>query len=220
MKQTIAIRSSIVALLLIAGVAIAKQGASAKVDVAKPLKLGQAAPMKNAKMKSVDGSEITLASAAGAKGTMVVFTCNACPWVKMWEKRVAEIGNEALGHGVGVVAINSNDPTVNDEDGYATMQERAKTLGIKFPYVVDATSAVAKAFGASRTPEVFLFDAQGRLVYHGTVDDNARDAAAVEKTYLKDAVHAVAAGKAVAVSQTTALGCSIKCRDTKAKQPT
>ena len=219
MKQTIAIRSTLAVLLLVAGAALA-QDTPAKVSVARPLKLGQVAPMKNVKMKSVDGSEVTLASAAGAKGTLVVFTCNACPWAKMWEQRVAEIGNEALGHGLGVVAINSNDPSVNDEDGYATMQERAKTLGVKFPYVVDGTSDVARAFGASRTPEVFLFDAKGKLVYHGAVDDNARDAAAVEKNYLKDAVHAVAAGKAVAVSDTKALGCTTKFRDKKAKSTT
>lgn len=180
-----------------------------------PLALGSPAPMKDVLMKGVDGKPISIAQAAGAKGTLVVFTCNACPWAKLWQDRVAAIGNDAAKRGVGVIAINSNDPSVNAEDDYAEMIKRAKKLGLKFPYVVDQTSEVAAAFGATRTPEVFLFDAQGVLVYHGAVDDNAKEPKAVKSPWLQQAVMSVAAGQPVPTAQTKALGCSIKFRNKK-----
>ena len=181
-----------------------------------PLALGASIPLTDAKLKNVDGKDVTLAGLKGAKGTLVVFTCNACPWAKKWEGRVATIGNDAQKRGLGVVAINSNDPGLNPEDGYEVMQARAKKLGMKFAYAVDGTSGLARAFGASRTPEVFLFDAAGKLVYHGTIDDNADDAGKVTKTYLKDAVLAVASSKSVPTAKTKALGCGIKFRKASA----
>jgi peroxiredoxin len=198
--------------------------ALAAVAMAAPasaqLAIGDAVPLGDVKMKNVNGKELTLAGSAGKHGTLVVFTCNACPWAKKWEKRVADIGNAALAAGLGVVAINSNDPSVNAEDGYAEMQKRSKALKLKFPYVVDATSDVARAFGATRTPEAFVFDAQGKLVYHGTIDDNANDAAAVKEAWLKDAVNAVTAGKGVSVAETKAFGCTIKFRKAAASATT
>ena len=179
------------------------------------LAIGAEMPSKDVKMKNVNDKELTLASQAGKKGTLVVFTCNACPWVKKWQDRVAEIGNAATAAGFGVVAINSNDPSLNAEDGFAEMKKRSKALKLKFPYVVDGTSEVARAFGATRTPEAFVFDASGKLVYHGTIDDNANDAAAVTATYLKDAVNAVAEGKSIEMAETKAFGCTIKFRGEK-----
>jgi len=178
----------------------------------KPLPLGSEIPTASVKMTSVDGKEISLADVKGAKGTLVVFTCNACPWVQAWQGRIAKLGNEYSTKGIGVVAVNSNDPTVVPEDGFEPMKERAKQLELAFPYVVDATQEVAAAFGATRTPEAFLFDSGGRLVYHGTVDDNARDAAAVKQTWLADALAAVVAGEPVKEPTTKALGCTIKWR--------
>jgi peroxiredoxin len=179
------------------------------------LALGDAAPMADVRLKNVDDKEVTLASLAGEKGTLVVFTCNQCPWAKLWEKRVSEIGNAALEAGLGVVAINSNDPSVNAGDGFAEMKKRAKALKLKFPYVVDATSDVARAFGATRTPEAFVFGADGKLVYHGTVDDSPKDVAAIKKFWLRDAVNEVAAGKPVTTAETKAFGCTIKFRGAK-----
>ncbi len=223
MNRTIASRLTLAALLLAAGAAhagneTAKTAPVAKETAVRSLAIGAPAPMRGLKMKSVDGAEVSVEKAAGKNGTLVVFTCNACPWAKMWESRVAEIGNAALERGIGVIAINSNDPAVNEEDGFEPMKERASKLGLKFPYVVDATSAVARAYGATRTPEVFLFDAKGKLAYHGAVDDNARDAAAVKERWLHDAVQAVATGGNVAVTETKALGCTIKFRGDKAKK--
>lgn len=179
---------------------------------AQNLALGQPAPMRDAPMKGVDGREITIAQAAGRNGTLVLFICNHCPWVKMWQSRMAAIGNAAARSGIGVIAINPNDPIAYPEDAFDEMKARARQVGYKFPYVVDATSDVARAFGATRTPEAFLFDARGRLAYHGTVDDNARDASAVKSAWLRDAVDAVASGRKVGVAETKALGCSIKLR--------
>ena len=198
--------AAVAASLFAAGVAAAQDDAPAS------LAIGAAAPMRDGKMKSVDGKDITLASAAGKKGTLVVFTCNHCPWAQAWQGRIAEIGNAARKSGLGVVAINSNDPAAYPDDDYASMQARAKKLNLRFPYVVDATSGVARAFGASHTPEAYLFDANGKLVYHGAIDDNAHDAAAVREHYLRHAVDAVVAGKSVPMAETKALGCSIKFR--------
>jgi peroxiredoxin len=185
-------------------------------DAPKPLALGSTMPMADAKLKNVDGKEITLASARGAKGALVVFSCNGCPWVKKWESRIVALGNAYSKKGVGVVVINSNDPKVNAEDGYDVMVARAKERGMRFAYVEDGTSDVARAFGATRTPEAFLFDAKGALVYHGTIDDNADNAKAVKNKYLENALASVAAGKAVKVSETKAFGCGIKFRGAKA----
>lgn len=171
---------------------------------------GTAAPALDVKMKGVDGKETTIAQAAGTKGTLVIFTCNHCPFVKAWEERTVALGNEALSKGLGVIAINANDPGVQPEDGFEAMQARAKERGVKYPYVVDGDSSVAKAFGATKTPEFFLLDATGKVVYHGALDDNAREPEKVTARYLQDAIDALLSGKAIDVKQTKALGCSIK----------
>jgi peroxiredoxin len=168
--------------------------------------------MADIKMAGVDGRSLSIADVQGPKGTLVIFTCNACPWVKAWEARIAELGNRYAKRGVGVIAINANDPSVQAEDAFAVMQERAKQRGMAFPYVVDATSDVARAFGATRTPEAFLFDKAGKLVYHGAVDDNAKQSDKVTARWLRDALESTVGGKAVAVQETKALGCTIKFR--------
>jgi thiol-disulfide isomerase/thioredoxin len=180
---------------------------------AGPLSVGAPAPQASNKMKSaLDGKLVSIADVAGKSGTLVVFTCNHCPFARAWERRIAELGNGYVKKGVGVILINSNDPAKYPEDGFAQMQDRVKTLGLKVPYVVDATSNVARAFGASVTPEAFLFDAGGKLAYHGTIDDNRLDPDQVGKRYLKDALDAVVAGKPPAVAETKGIGCGIKFR--------
>jgi peroxiredoxin len=176
------------------------------------LAIGDAIPSSSEKLKNVDGKEITLAEKKCEKGTLVVFTCNHCPYVKAWEDRIAALGNEYGKKGIGVVAINSNNPAKNADDGFEGMQQRARDKKLEFPYAVDETSGVAKAFGATKTPEVFLFDAQGKLAYHGAVDDNSESAEGVKAHYLKDAMDAVIAGKPASPAETKALGCGIKFR--------
>ncbi len=194
-------RIAIVSLVLVAATAFADD-----------LKLGDKAPMTGTKMKNVDGKQLSIADVTGKNGTLVIFTCNHCPFVKAWEARIAALGNEYSKRGVGVIAINPNDPAVQAPDGYEEMQTRAKERGLQFAYVVDATSDVARAFGATRTPEFFLFDKDGKLVYHGALDDNSKDASKASQHYLKDALEAVLAGKPVEIAETKAVGCTIKFR--------
>ena len=177
---------------------------------AKPLAIGTALPKSNQVLKSVDGKDLRLSDAAGEKGTLIIFTCNHCPFVKAWDARIAALANAAKLKGIGVLALNPNDPKTFGDDDFKTMQARAKELALQYPYAVDAKSALAKTFGATRTPEIFLFDAKRSLVYHGTIDDNSRDASAVKKHYLKDAIEALLQGQKPNPAQTKALGCSIK----------
>ena len=194
----------------LAAFAIVGLAAGSQAGVA--LTLGDRAPAADVKMKNVDGRELTIGEVAGARGTLVIFSCNHCPWVKAWEQRLAELGNACKAKGIGVIVVNPNDPAAYPEDSFEGMQERAKARGFQFPYVVDSTSGVARAFGATRTPEAFLFDAAGVLVYHGAIDDNAEYAAKVTKHYLRDALDAVATGARPAIAESKAIGCSIKLR--------
>jgi thiol-disulfide isomerase/thioredoxin len=179
------------------------------------LALGTKVPaaVAKTKMKNVDGKMLSLAEVTGKAGTLVIFTCNHCPFARDWEQRIVELGNSYAAKGIGVVLVNANDPTMHADDGFEEMQARAKSRGMKIPYVVDDTSGVARAFGASVTPEAFLFDKTGKLAYHGTIDDNRQEPDKVKARYLKDALDAVVAGKKPAVPETKGLGCSIKFRN-------
>jgi peroxiredoxin len=193
------------------GLSVALVASLAVAGSAFGLSIGDKAPSTNVKMKNVDGGAVSIADVAGKQGTLVVFSCNHCPFVKAWQGRIASVGNAAKTRGIGVIIINSNDPTAYPEDSYAEMQKRVQQLGFTFPYVVDATSDVARAFGATHTPEAFLFDKDGKLVYHGAIDDS-KEADQVTAHYLQDAIDAALAGKAVPVAETKAIGCSIKFR--------
>src|SRR5262245_56080362 len=188
--------------------------AAVSLSAAYALGIGDKAPSTAVKMKNVDGREISIKDAKGEKGTLVVFSCNHCPYVKAWQERIASIGNAAMERSIGVIVINSNDPKAYAEDGYEEMRQRAGQLRFNFPYVVDKTSDVARNFGATRTPESFLFAPDGTLVYHGAIDD-AQKPDDVQQHYLKDAIDALVAGKAVAVKETKSVGCSIKFRESK-----
>ena len=202
-------------LLVVASGSVAvagEKGKSEGVSKAKVtgLAIGDEAPLTDVMMLNVDGKEVSIASVAGEKGTLVIFSCNGCPWVKAWEERIVAMGNEFQKRDIGVVIINSNDPGAAPVDGYKQMQVRAKERDMEFPYVVDATSNVARAFSATRTPEAFLFDGDGKLVYHGTIDDNARNPEKVKSTYLHAALEAVATGEEIEIKETKSLGCRIK----------
>lgn len=172
------------------------------------LSVGDTIPANDAKMLSTTGGEVSISDVAGKKGTLVIFTSNTCPYARAWEGRFAALGNLYAKSGIGVIAINPST-TVAGEDLDA-MVGRAKEQGFEFPYAVDATSAVAHAFGATKTPEVFVFGARGRLVYHGAVDDEAENPHAVESPYLRRALDAVLEGKAAVPAETKVTGCSIE----------
>src|SRR5262249_6362323 len=178
------------------------------------LALGSKVPaaVAKTKMKNVDGKMLSLTDVAGKSGTLGVFTCNPCPFAQDLEQRIVQLRHTHAGKGIGVVLVNANDPTDHADDGFDEMQAHAKSRGMKIPYVVDETSAVARAFGASVTPEAFLFDKTGKLAYHGTIDDNRKEPDKVKARYLKDALDAVVAGKTPPVPETKGLGCGIKYR--------
>jgi peroxiredoxin len=177
---------------------------------ADPLAIGASAPMTDAPMTTTAGETLTLADAAGENGLLVMFTCNTCPYVKAWEDRYNAVAEAAAERGIGMVAVNPNVAYRDRGDSMADMQARAKAQGYAFPYAVDENAALADAFGATKTPELFLFDADMTLVYHGAIDDNAQDAEAVEAPYAMNAMQALAAGEEVAEPVTKSIGCSIK----------
>jgi len=174
--------------------------------------LGASIPMADVQMENVDGRHLTLAEVRGERGTLVVFSCNHCPFVQAWQKRMVALGNEYAAKGIGVVFVNANDPTAYPTDDMATMKQVAAGEGYRFAYVVDATSDVARAFGATRTPEAFLFDGAGHLVYHGAIDDNAHEPDRVTHRYLRDALDALLAGRPVDPAEVPFIGCTIKLR--------
>lgn len=196
----------------VGAVSTPRSAVAASPEAGAGLALGAAVPAATTKMKNVDGKMLSIADVKGKAGTLVIFTCNHCPFARAWEERIVELGNGYAKKGLGVILVNANDPTKHEDDGYVQMQERARSRGMQVPYVVDETSAVARAFGASVTPEAFLFDKNGKLVYHGAIDDNHRDPGKVQKRYLKDALDAVTAGKTPAVQESKSMGCGIKFR--------
>jgi peroxiredoxin len=196
----------------VAALALTSVAGARADETTAALAIGKSAPKADVKMANVDGKSISIAEAKGPKGTLVVFTCNSCPYAQAWQSRIAELGNTYSKQGVGVIAINANDPGVSPKDDMAGMKDRAKLLSLEFPYVMDASSDVARAFGATRTPEAFLFDAKGKLVYHGAIDDNGREPDKVTARWLNDALVATVAGKTVAVQETKSIGCGIKVR--------
>jgi hypothetical protein len=196
--------------LLLAGPALVAAGG---------VKPGDRLPQGDVKMKNVDGRLLSIHEVAGEKGTLVVFACNHCPFVKAWEARLASIGNDSQKKGIGVIFLNANDPVEYPVDDLDHMQQQAAAAGFQFPYVVDETSDIAREFGAARTPEVFLFDAAPRLVYHGAIDDNAHEPDQVQKHYLQDALDALLAGNEILVKETSSVGCGIKFREKKELAP-
>lgn len=163
-------------------------------------------------LKGVDGKMHSLASMTDAKGYIVTFTCNTCPYAVMYEDRLLALQNEFGAKGYQVVAINPNDPDVKAGDSFAEMKVRAKEKGFNFPYLFDEGQKVYPIYGATKTPHVFLLDKALTVKYIGAIDDNARDADAVEVRYLADAINALEMGKNPDPSFTKAIGCSIKTK--------
>jgi hypothetical protein len=157
-----------------------------------------------------DGKQATIATSAGKTGTLILFTCNHCPFVKAWQDRMVAVAHRAQSKGIGVIALNANDVKVVPGDALEPMKGLASSKGYKFPYGCDDGAKIARAFGATRTPEAFLLDASGRVVYHGAIDDSSESAAKVKERWLADAVDALAEGREVAVKETKAIGCAIK----------
>ena len=175
-----------------------------------PLAIGSSLPGPDKKMKDISGKEISFKDAMKKNGLLVMFSCNTCPVVKKYQSRTLETGKFAAANEIGVVLLNSNEATRNDGDSYNDMKEYGKDQGYPFSYVIDNNSAMANAFGATRTPEVFLFDKNGKLVYHGAIDDNANGADGVKRKHAKIAIEEMVAGKNISTTKTRFVGCTIK----------
>jgi len=163
------------------------------------------------------GKPVSLYSLSGAtKGAIVVFTCNHCPFAKKYEQRIIDLDKKYASQGFPVLAISSNDPSREPEDAPDNLAARAKEKKYSFPYAFDESQAVAKTFGATKTPQAYLVSKEGGkwvLKYIGAIDDNTDEPAKVKSAYLANAIDAVLAGKPVAVTETKAIGCTIKWKN-------
>jgi peroxiredoxin len=161
-------------------------------------------------LPGVDGKTHVLQDYLGDRVVALIFSCNHCPYVRAWEDRMVAIQGAYADRGFQLLAINSNDDAKYPEDSFDKMAERAGEKRFNFPYLRDGTQEVARAYGAQRTPEVFLFDREGVLRYHGAIDDNYEDPAAVRRHYLREALDAVLEDRDPPVSDTAPVGCTVK----------
>tara|TARA_Y100001970_G_scaffold192724_1_gene234249 strand:+ start:153 stop:737 length:585 start_codon:yes stop_codon:yes gene_type:complete len=176
----------------------------------KELDLGSSMPLMNHQLADISGKTLTLSDVKGDQGTLVIFSCNTCPWVIRWEDRYVSIADAYLSKGIGMIAVNSNEGRFNGDDSMDEMIQHARENDYNFPYAQDPGSKLAYAFGATKTPHIYLFDKRDKLIYRGAIDDNARDKDDVDNTYLADAIDALLARKDIKVKTSKALGCGIK----------
>ena len=165
------------------------------------------------KLKNIDGKMVSMATDKSAKGFIVIFTCNHCPFSVAYEDRIIALHAKYADKGFPVIAINPNDAEQYPDDSYPEMQKRAKDKGFVFPYLHDETQAVATQWGAERTPHVYVIKKEKKkfvVKYVGAIDNNSEDAAAANKKYAEDAVNALLAGKDPEVNFTKAIGCRVK----------
>ncbi len=168
-------------------------------------------------LKNVNGEMVSMASYEDAKGFILVFTCNTCPFSKMYEDRILELDKEYSAKGYPVIAVNSNDIKTKPGDSYEEMVKLAQEKSYSFPYLHDESQEVAKTYGATNTPHVYVLNKtkEGlKVAYIGAIDNNAKDASAADKKYVEEAVGALLDGKSVPTEHTKAIGCTIKWKST------
>ncbi|WP_415324889.1 thioredoxin family protein [Chryseobacterium sp. MMS23-Vi53] len=167
------------------------------------------------KLKNVDGKMVSLSDFNSAKGFIVVFTCNHCPYAKKYEDRIIELDKKYKSQGYPVIAINPNDPSVQPEDGYKQMIDRAKQKGFTFPYLVDEGQKIFPQYGATKTPHVFLLQKEnGKNIvkYIGAIDNNYENPNDVSEYYVQDAVNALIKNEPIKMTKTVAIGCTVKVK--------
>lgn len=180
------------------------------VSAQNSLEINAPIPMGDVAMKSTDKNEVTLNNAKTNNGLLVMFSCNTCPYVIKSQARTKEVMAYAKQKGIGMVIINSNEAQRDEEDSYNAMTKYAKAQGYNVPYVVDEKSKLADAFGATRTPEVYLFDGNGKLMYKGAMEDNPASPAESKEMFLKNAIDKMTMGIMPDPGSTRSVGCSIK----------
>lgn len=162
-------------------------------------------------LPGVDGSVHHLATYLRQfQAVAVIFMCNHCPYVRMYLERMKQLQDEFSPQGISLVGINSNDDTTYPDDSFENMKTFAQQQQLNFPYLRDVSQDVARSFGASRTPEVFLLDRNGILQYTGLIDDNPQNAEGVKVAYLKEAIAQLVSGHSITNTTTSAIGCSVK----------
>jgi len=176
-----------------------------------PIEIGTSIPKAEVKMVNVmNDQSVSLTELKTDKGLLVMFSCNTCPYVISNERRIVEAQQMAKRYGIGVAVVNSNEAKRDNEDSKDAMKKYGNDQKYTAPYLVDVNSEMADAFGATRTPECFLFDKDGKLVYRGAIDDSPKDQKAVKNRYLTDALTAVFKGQEITTKTTVSVGCSIK----------
>jgi peroxiredoxin len=163
-------------------------------------------------LKSVDGKMVSMSDYKDAKGYVVVFTCNSCPFAVKYEDRLNAFAKKYTSKGYILIAINPNDASVKPEDSFEKMKERAKEKQFAFPYVYDEKQTIYPQYGATKTPHIFLLDKNRVVKYIGAIDDNADDADMVKEKYLENAIEALEKGQDPSPTTTKAIGCSIKAK--------
>jgi peroxiredoxin len=167
-------------------------------------------PAPSFSLPGIDGRTHSLDTLSDKPVLVVVFSCNHCPYVQAYEDRLVAIQRDYAGRGVQLVAINSNDDMNYPEDSFEQMVARAKTKKFNFLYLRDASQGTARAYGATHTPQLFVFDRARKLRYTGKIDDNWQNPKAVTRHYLRDVIEALLTDHAPAETQTHAIGCTIK----------
>jgi peroxiredoxin len=173
-------------------------------------------PVADFKLKNVDGKMVSLSDYRDQKGAIVIFDCNTCPYSKAYNDRIIDLHQKYASKGFPVITINANNPEISPGDSYKEMVSQAKRKDYSFPYLVDETQQVARSFGASNTPHVFILKKEAKdfkVAYIGTIDNNSRDASSATKKYVEDAVDALLENKAIPTTRTKAIGCGIKWKD-------
>ena len=190
---------------------------SAPLSAQDELAIGDKAPLTEFKMTNIDGQDWSLVDLAGENGTLVIFTCNTCPFVvgregrsEGWEGRYNEVIAFARERGIGSVLVNSNEAKRKGDDSLEEMKQHAREAGYIAPYVVDNGHKLADGFGARTTPHIYLFNADFQLMYRGSIDDSVNSADEVTERYLEEAITRMVAGKKIKPAITKAIGCSIK----------
>lgn len=164
------------------------------------------------KLPSTEGGEFSSDSLKGAKATLIVFTCNHCPYVQGSDALLIETVKKFHVDGLKVVAISANDSNQYPEDSFDMMKQKSEKLKLPYPYLYDESQQVARSFDAQCTPECYLFNKEGKLAYHGAINDSPRDASRVTKNFLEGAIAAVLEGSEPSPSFVHPIGCSIKWR--------
>ncbi len=197
-------------MIVLAGLAAPAQSFA---SIPSPTHYGIGDAVANFQLKSLEGRTVSLSDFSNQKGVIVIFTCNHCPFSKAYEDRIGALHSQFAGQGYPVLAINPSDPKSYEEDRYERLREQANAKGYAYSYLLDDSQAIARAFGASRTPQVYVLKNNGgkfTVQYLGALDDNPQDPANVSKHYVEYAVSNLLAGKPVAPAITKPVGCVIK----------